>query len=224
MNEQDGRAAEEGAFRRVIENVAAGIVVLQDERIAFVNARATRLLGRDAAALVGIDPATLLPEEERGRPAESYRSLVEGRAEEDYSEYRVTLPDGRVRHLAVSATRTEWHGRPAMLGVLHDISRQRAAMTALRGSEERYRTMIESLSEGVGDDGGVAGVGDDQEAVLADSVDDQVIDDPAVGGAHHRVLGATDGQARRVGDERRRERLAGLGAFDEEFAHVGQVE
>jgi len=149
MNEQDGRAAEEGAFRRVIENVAAGIVVLQDERIAFVNARATRLLGRDAAALVGIDPATLLPEEERGRPAESYRSLVEGRAEEDYSEYRVTLPDGRVRHLAVSATRTEWHGRPAMLGVLHDISRQRAAMTALRGSEERYRTMIESLSEGV---------------------------------------------------------------------------
>ena len=36
-----------------------------------------------------------------------------------------------------------------MLGVLHDISRQRAAMAALRGSEERYRTMVESLNEGV---------------------------------------------------------------------------
>ncbi|MFL6677426.1 MAG: PAS domain S-box protein, partial [Burkholderiaceae bacterium] len=149
MNEQEGRAADEGAFRRVIENVAAGIVVLQDERLAFVNARAARMLGRDAAALVGIDPGTLLPDEERGQPAESYRSLVEGGAEEDYREYRITLPDGRVRHLAVSATRTDWHGRPAMLGVLHDISRQRAAMAALRGSEERYRTMIESLSEGV---------------------------------------------------------------------------
>ncbi|MBW8756266.1 MAG: PAS domain S-box protein [Burkholderiales bacterium] len=149
MNEQDGRAAEEGAFRRVIENVAAGIMVLQDDRLAFVNARAARLLGRDAAALVGVDPATLLSDGERGRPAESYRALVDGQAEEDYSEYRITLPDGRVRHLAVSATRSDWNGRPAMLGVLHDISRQRAAMAALRGSEERYRTMIESLNEGV---------------------------------------------------------------------------
>jgi len=149
MNEQEGRAADEGGFRRVIENVAAGIVVLQDERLAFVNVCAARMLGRDAAALVGIDLGTLLPEEERGQPAESYRSLVDGGAQEDYREYRITLPDGRVRHLAVSATRTDWHGRPAMLGVLHDISRQRAAMTALRGSEERYRTMIESLSEGV---------------------------------------------------------------------------
>jgi len=149
MSEQDGRAAQDGAFRRVIENVAAGIVVLQDDRLAYVNARAARLLGREPAALIGIDPATLLAEDERGRPAESYRALVEGRAEEDYSEYRVTLPDGRVRHLAVSATRSEWDGRSAMLGVLHDISRQHAAMAALRGSEERYRTMIESLNEGV---------------------------------------------------------------------------
>ena len=83
---------------------------------------------------------------------------------------------------------------------------------------------LESLGEGVGDDRGVAGVGDDQEAVLAQAIDDQVVDDPAVGGAHHRVVGATDGQARRVGDERRRERQAGFGALDEELAHVRQVE
>jgi PAS domain S-box-containing protein len=149
MSKQDGRAAEEGAFRRVIENVAAGIVVLQDERLAFVNARAARLLGREAAALVGIDPAMLLSDDERGRLAESYRALVDSQADEDYGEYRITLPDGRMRHVAVSATRSDWNGRPAMLGVLHDISRQRAAMAALRSSEERYRTMIESLNEGV---------------------------------------------------------------------------
>jgi PAS domain-containing protein len=80
---------------------------------------------------------------------ECFEAIVSGRVDEDYNEYRIALPDGRVRHLAVSATRTDWNGRPAMLGVLHDISRQRAAMAALRGSEERYRTMIESLNEGV---------------------------------------------------------------------------
>jgi PAS domain S-box-containing protein len=149
MSEAEGRAAEEGGFRQVIENVAAGIVIVQDDRIAHVNACAARMLGRPASALVGIDLATLLLDDERHRPAESLAALVEGRVEEDYNEYRIALPDGRTRHLAVSATRTPWQGRPAMLGVFHDISRQHAAMAALRGSEERYRTMVESLNEGV---------------------------------------------------------------------------
>jgi PAS domain S-box-containing protein len=149
MSEVEGHAAGEGGFRQVIENVAAGIAILQDERIAYVNACAARMLGRPATALVGIDLATLLLDEERHRPAQSMAALVGGRVEEDYSEYRLPLPDGGVRHLAVSATRTQWDGRPAMLGVFHDISPQRAAMAALRGSEERYRTMVESLNEGV---------------------------------------------------------------------------
>ena len=149
MSESDGLAADDGAFRHVIENVAAGIAVLQDDRIAYVNPCAAKMLGREPATLIGIDLATLLSEEERHRPAESFAALVSGRVDEDYNEYRVALPDGRVRHLAVSARRIAWNGRAATLGVFHDISRQRAAMAALRGSEERYRTMVESLSEGV---------------------------------------------------------------------------
>ena len=39
----------------------------------------------------------------------------------------------------------------------------------------------EALGERVGDDRGVAGVGDDQEPRVGQAVDDQVVDDPAVG-------------------------------------------
>ena len=149
MSEPDGHAAAGGAFRQVIENVAAGIAILQDGRIVYVNARAARMLGREMAALVGLDPAALLSDGERHGPAGTYDAIVSGLVDEDYNEYRIGLPDGRVRHFAVSSTRTDWNGRAAMLGVFHDISRQRAAMAALRGSEQRHRTMIESLNEGV---------------------------------------------------------------------------
>ena len=149
MSEPDGHAAESGIFHRVIENVAAGIAILQDGRIVYVNPRAARMLGREAAALVGSDPAALVSDGERHGLAATLDALVSGRVDEDYNEYRIRLPDGRVRHFAVSSTRTDWAGRPAMLGVFHDISRQRAAMAALRGSEARHRTMIESLNEGV---------------------------------------------------------------------------
>ncbi len=140
MSEPDGRAAEEPDFRKVIENVAAGIAILQDQRIAYVNACAARMLGRETKALIGIDPASLLIDEERHCPAESSDAVVSRDVDEDYSEYRVELPDGRVRHLAVSATRTDWHGRPAMLGVFHDISRQRTAAEL-----ERHRDRLEEL-------------------------------------------------------------------------------
>ncbi len=149
MSEPQPRAAEDGAFRQLIENVAAGVTILQDDRIAYVNPCAARMLGREAAVLVGADPGTLLFEDGQRWPGESVEALVSGRIDEDYSEYRIVLPDGRVRHLAVTSRRSDWTGRPAMLCVLHDISRQRAAMAALGGSEQRYRTMVESLNEGV---------------------------------------------------------------------------
>ena len=131
MSEPDGRGAEDGAFRQLIENVAAGIAILQDERIAYANPCAAKMLGREVSSLVGTALATLLFNEDQFRPGESFDALVSGRVEEDYNEYRISLPDGRVRHLAVTSRRSDWLGRPAMLCMLYDISRQRAAMAAL---------------------------------------------------------------------------------------------
>ena len=62
MNEEQRPAAGEGALARVIQNVAAGIVVLQDGRIVYANAGAGKMLARDADTLVGTDPADLLSE------------------------------------------------------------------------------------------------------------------------------------------------------------------
>jgi PAS domain S-box-containing protein len=149
MCEPDGRLAGDGEFRQVIESVAAGILILQDGRVAHANARVARMLGREVGALLGIEPATLLFEEDRHRPAESFDALMSHRVDEDYAEYRFASPDGRIRNMAVTSTRTVWNGRPAVLGIVDDISRQRAAMAALRSSEQRYRTMVESLTEGV---------------------------------------------------------------------------
>ena len=82
----------------------------------------------------------------------------------------------------------------------------------------------EPLGERIGDDRRVAGVGHDQEPRLGQPVDDQVVDDPAVRRADHRVVGPPDGQARWVGHEGRGERGPGVRTLDVELAHVRQVE
>ena len=142
MSEAQGRGAEDGGFRQVIENLAAGIAILQDDRMAYVNACAASMLGRPASALVGIDLATLLHEADRHRPAESMAALIAGRLEEDYNEVRITLPDGRIRHLAVSGTRTQWQGRPAMLGVLRDMAGRKRTGAELDHHRERLEELL----------------------------------------------------------------------------------
>ncbi len=83
---------------------------------------------------------------------------------------------------------------------------------------------LEAPGQRIRHDRRIAGVGDHQEAGLAQSVDDEVVDDPAIRRAHHRVVGAADGQAGWIRDEGRGQRGAGLRAVDVELAHVRQVE
>ena len=61
---------------------------------------------------------------------------------------------------------------------------------------------LEPLGERVRHDPRVRRVGDDHEPVLGQAVDDQVVEDPAVGGADHRVVRPAHGEGRRVGHER----------------------
>ena len=141
MSEPERLAAEEPCFRDVVENVAAGITVLQDGRIAYVNPCAAQMAGRPAADLVGSEFAALLVDEERHLPGEALAALVSGRSGEEYGEYRIVRPDGRTRHVAVTATLCRWQGRPACLGVMHDISRQRAA-AGLERSRDRLEELV----------------------------------------------------------------------------------
>ncbi len=86
------------------------------------------------------------------------------------------------------------------------------------------RKRVDPLGEQVADQGSVAGVGHDQEPLLGQAVDDQVIEDPAVRGADHRVVGPADREAGRLRDDGRGQRLGRLGPLDEQLAHVGQIE
>ena len=67
-------------------------------------------------------------------------------------EFRIVLPDGSIRWLATfgKAQRNEKGDISSMLGVIMDISDRKRAEQALRESERRYRTLYETMAEGVG--------------------------------------------------------------------------
>jgi diguanylate cyclase (GGDEF)-like protein/PAS domain S-box-containing protein len=81
----------------------------------------------------------------------SAQDLLDGRAPSLLSEHRVLWPDGSVRWIeARGSAHRDGRGRPVrMLGTIVDITREKARELELAESEQRYRSVIGVLSEGV---------------------------------------------------------------------------
>jgi len=136
-------------FRSLVEKAVTGILVEQSGVIVYANEHAARMIGRSRAELVGTATAKLLGGTQDQTHRETVDALLSGAHETTSTEYQVALPTGSSVRLAVSGSRIEMNGRPATLGVLHDVTAQRCAEEELRRSEQTNRTLMEALADGV---------------------------------------------------------------------------
>lgn len=86
---------------------------------------------------------TLSPEE---ITAEMQRATADQRW---HFHFRHRLASGTVRDVEVHSGPLELDGRPLLYSIVHDITDQKAAEAALRASEERHRSALVALAEGV---------------------------------------------------------------------------
>ena len=126
----------------IVERIPAGIVVVDDqERIADLNPAAQRILGRPASSAVGRRTRDLLPD--LGTLLEKHRGKKEVREE-------VSLGNGsgsRDYLLDLSPLPDKNGGPSGRLILLHDITRRKSIEESLRGSEAKFRSVVESIGE-----------------------------------------------------------------------------
>jgi PAS domain S-box-containing protein/putative nucleotidyltransferase with HDIG domain len=125
--QEDLRAAEE-QFRGLVEQALTGIYIIQDGRLAYVNQRFAEIFGYAAAGeMIGLDPLSLVVEADRGTVAENLRRCIEGEVQSLSYTFAGVRGDGPVFDAGVHGSRATHHGKPAVIGLIQDISEKKRA-------------------------------------------------------------------------------------------------
>lgn len=135
-------AGSEATNRTLMEALHDGVFVAQDYRFVFANPALPRLLGYEHDEFVGLPFERVIAPDVLPLWLERYAQRV-GSGEEPVRGYEVRFlrKDGAPIALELVASRASYEGRPAVLGVVRDITERLRTAAEL----ERYRDHLEEL-------------------------------------------------------------------------------
>jgi len=139
----------EDRYRKVVENAREGIVVIRDNHVVFANRRAEEILGNEFRELTSIPFSELLFPADRERVTEEFASLINGPVEFKQMELCLLDRDGKEKWLESNMVPISWENESAVLMFFNDIGRRRTMEKALRESESRYRTLVETSPDAI---------------------------------------------------------------------------
>lgn len=137
-------AATESMFRGLVEQSLAGIYVLQDGRFPYVNAAFANMFGYDSPAEIcgKVDVQDFVAPTDRALVMENIRRRTAGEATDLQYSFNAIRRDGTAIVVEVHGRSFEYAGRPAVIGVLLDITERRQLEVAL----QRQRRNLEQLA------------------------------------------------------------------------------
>ncbi|HEY8605930.1 MAG TPA: EAL domain-containing protein [Noviherbaspirillum sp.] len=136
----------ERKFRNFVEQSLVGLYVVQDGKLAYANRKTADLLGYDdPEQLIGTPIASLTHPDDLPVLAENHRLRLEGEVSSIRYTYRALRRDGRAVWADVHGSACDFEGRPAIMGVALDVSRQ----VAFEHQSRLANRVFESASEGI---------------------------------------------------------------------------
>lgn len=141
-------------YQTLLNQAQVGVMIWQTNpsRISYANPRICELLGYTEEELLsfrGEEAFCVLHPEDRATVASRFQERLEGADVQRVYETRGLRKDGEAIWLQVAASFITYRGEPASLTTILDVTDQVLARIELQNSEEKYRTLVENIQDGV---------------------------------------------------------------------------
>jgi len=147
----EGACEREETYRQLLDVCPDAVVVIQDERFRFVSPALPTLLGSSSDAFAqDQSPFELVCPDHRQWAREYYDALIAGKDVPRTIQLDLIAADGRLVPTELSAARIRYHGRPAEMILVRDISERRKAENALRQSQAALASIFRAAPTGIG--------------------------------------------------------------------------
>jgi len=124
--------AAENKFRTLVEQSIVGIYIIQDDQFVYVNPRMAEIFGRSEEEMTSRTLYDFLVPEDHALARENIRKRISGGVPSVHYYLRMLHQSGAVLQVEVHSSLTEYNGRPAVMGMLVDVTERKRAEQSLR--------------------------------------------------------------------------------------------
>ena len=133
-------AESEAKYRGLVEQNISGIYIIQDRKFAYVNPWFAEVFGYAPEELIGRPFQELVADHDRSLVGENIRRRLSGAVKSMQYTFTGRRKDGSHIDIGVHGTLATYGGKPAVVGLLQDITERRKA-------EERARQHLDQLEK-----------------------------------------------------------------------------
>ena len=131
----------EGKFRDLAEKSVAGVYLVQDGMLKYVNLKLAQVLGYSIDEMIDkLTVEDVIFPEDWPIVEENYLKRISGEIASLHYEFRIVTKDRQVKNAEVYSSRTIYKGRPAVIGTMLDITERK--LTEILLEEERQRFLV----------------------------------------------------------------------------------
>jgi PAS domain S-box-containing protein len=142
-------AQSEAKYRSLVEQSLQGIGIAQGvpPRLVFVNPALVAISGYSPEELASISIECLVHPDDRDIFFTRLKERFEGKPSASTNEYRAIRKDGTILWIALTSSRIQYNGQPAVQATFIDITQREKAEEELRKSAEKYRELFENATD-----------------------------------------------------------------------------
>ncbi|HXC16584.1 MAG TPA: PAS domain S-box protein [Holophagaceae bacterium] len=149
QTELSQRKESEALYRTLVEESLSGVYLIQDGAFQYANPAFCRAFGYTESEMKGLPVGSLVAPADRETVLNNIRKRVSGQLHSIHYTFRAQRKDGREFLVEVHGSTVQQGGRPAVLGVLMDVTDQQRAARAQEASEARYRQLFDDSPEAI---------------------------------------------------------------------------